>query len=91
VYILGKDNGRVDALSRRLDIAGTKEITKSTILKIYEDGSLGPSKGLRRLKMSIGIEVPEELQEAIIRQYHDDPVHGHPGVARTMEQIQRNY
>jgi transposase InsO family protein len=91
VYTPGKDNGRADALSRRSDIAGTKEITKSTILKTHEDGSLGPSKGLRRLQMSIGIEVPEELQEAIIRQHHDDPVHGHPGVARTMEQIQRNY
>jgi hypothetical protein len=61
VYILGKDNSRVDALSRWLDIAGTKEITKSTILKIYEDGSLGPLKGLWRLKMSIRIEVLEEL------------------------------
>jgi hypothetical protein len=67
VYTLGKDNSRVDALSRRLDIAGTKEITKSTILKIYEDGSLGPLKGLRRLKISIRIKVPKELQEAIIR------------------------
>jgi hypothetical protein len=66
VYTLGKDNSRADALSWRLDIAGTKEITKSTILKIYEDGSLGPSKGLWRLKISIGIEVPKELQEVII-------------------------
>jgi hypothetical protein len=41
--------------------------------------------------MSIGIKVPKELQEAIIRQHHNDPVHGHPGVARTIEQIQRNY
>jgi hypothetical protein len=87
VYTPGKDNGRADALSRRLDIAGTKEITKSTILKIHEDGSLGPSKGLRRLKISIGIKVPEELQEAIIRQHYNDPVHRHPGVARTIEQI----
>jgi hypothetical protein len=46
VYILGKDNSRADALSRWLDIARTKEITKSTILKIYEDRSLGPLKGL---------------------------------------------
>jgi hypothetical protein len=91
VYTLGKDNGRADALSRRSDIARTKEITKSTILKTHEDGSLGPLKGLQRLKMSIRIEVPEELQEAIIRQYYDDPVHGHPRVARIMEQIQRNY
>jgi transposase InsO family protein len=91
VYTPGKDNGRADALSRRSDIAGTKEITNSAILKMNADGSLGPARQLNRLIMSIGIEVPEELQESIIRQHHDDPVHGHPGVARTMEQIQRNY
>jgi hypothetical protein len=66
VYTPGKDNSRADALSRQLDIARTKEITKSTILKIYKDRSLGPLKGLQRLKISIGIKVPEELQEAII-------------------------
>jgi transposase InsO family protein len=91
VYTPGKDNGRADALSRRSDIAGTKEITKGILLQFNEDGSMGPSRRLRRLRMSIGIEVPEELQEAIIQQHHDDPVHGHPGVARTVEQIQRNY
>jgi hypothetical protein len=46
VYTPEKDNSRVDALSRWLDITGTKEITKSTILKIYKDRSLGPLKGL---------------------------------------------
>jgi hypothetical protein len=46
VYTLGKDNSRADALSRQLDIARTKEITKSIILKIYKDRSLGPLKGL---------------------------------------------
>jgi hypothetical protein len=91
VYTPEKDNGRADALSRQLDIAGTKEITKSTILKIHEDRSLGPLKGLRRLKISIGIEVPKELQEAIIRQHHNNLVHKHPKVTRTIEQIQRNY
>jgi hypothetical protein len=55
------------------------------------DGSLGPARQLNRLIMSIGIEVPEELQESIIRQHYDDPVHGHSGVARIIEQIQRNY
>jgi hypothetical protein len=61
VYTLGKDNSRVDALSQQLDIARTKEITKSTILKIYKDRSLGPLKGLQRLKISIRIKVPKEL------------------------------
>jgi transposase InsO family protein len=92
VYTPGKDNGRADALSRRSDIAGTKEIIKNSILKFNKDGSLGPSHTINNLTtMVIGLEVPEELQETIIRQHHDDPVHGHPGIARTMELIQRNY
>jgi transposase InsO family protein len=91
VYTPGKDNGRADALSRRSDIAGTKKITESTILKVQEDGSLGPANVINNLMMKVGIDVPEELQEQIIRQHHDDPVHGHPGIARTMELITRNY
>jgi hypothetical protein len=46
VYTLEKDNSRADTLSWQLDIARTKEITKSTILKIYEDKFLEPSKEL---------------------------------------------
>jgi hypothetical protein len=91
VYTPGKDNGRADALSRRSDIAGTKTINNSSILKVQEDGSLGPAKYINNLTMKIGLDVPEELQKQIIRQHHDDPVHGHPGVSRTMELIQRNY
>jgi hypothetical protein len=91
VYTPEKDNSRADALSRRSDIAETKKITKSTILKTHEDRSLEPLKGLQRLKISIRIEVPKKLQEAIIQQHHDNPVHRHPKVARTIEQIQRNY
>jgi hypothetical protein len=91
VYTPGKDNRRANALSRRHDIAGTKEIIKNTILKFNEDGSLGPAKTINNLTMSIRLEVPEELQKTIIRQHHDDPVHGHPRITRTMELIQRNY
>jgi hypothetical protein len=62
VYIPGKDNGRADALSRRLDIAGTKEIIKNLILKFNEDGSLGLSHTINNLTiMVIGLEVPKEL------------------------------
>jgi hypothetical protein len=46
VYTLEKDNSRADTLSRWLDIARTKKITKSIILKTYKDRSLGPLKGL---------------------------------------------
>jgi 16S rRNA A1518/A1519 N6-dimethyltransferase RsmA/KsgA/DIM1 with predicted DNA glycosylase/AP lyase activity len=63
VYTLEKDNSRVDALSRRTNIAGTKEITKLTILKIQEDGLLRPAKTISNLMIKIGIDVLEELQE----------------------------
>ena len=90
MYTPGKDNGRADALSRRHDIAGTKSITDTAILKVNDDGSLGPAKTLNSI-LRVTSEVPEELREAIIKQHHDDPVHGHPGITRTMELIQRNY
>ena len=35
--------------------------------------------------------IPEECIEEMIRDHHDDPMHGHPGVTRTMELIRRNY
>jgi hypothetical protein len=61
------------------------------ILKTYKDRSLEPSKGLQRLKISIRIKVPKELQEVIIQQHYNNLVYGHPRVARIIEQIQRNY
>jgi hypothetical protein len=91
VYTPGKDNSRADALSQQSDIAGTKEITNSAILKINANRSLGPARQLNQLIISIRIEVPEELQESIIQQHHNNPVHKHPEVAQTIEQIQRNY
>ena len=90
MYTLGKDNGRADALSRRHNIAGTKLITDSALLKFNKDGSLGPARMLNQI-MKIASDVPEELQEAIIQQHHNDPVHGHPSIARTIELIKQNY
>jgi transposase InsO family protein len=90
VYTPGKDNGRADALSRRYDIAGTKHKDEGTLFKQNQDGSLELAIEINNV-LTITNKVPEELQEAIIREHHDDPVHGHPGVTRTMELIQRNY
>jgi hypothetical protein len=66
MYTLGKDNGRADALSRRSDIAGTKEITKSTILKVNQDGSLGLAKTINNIMIKVGYKPPEEFKETII-------------------------
>ena len=35
--------------------------------------------------------VPEECVEEMIRDHHNNPMHGHLGVTRTMELIRRNY
>jgi transposase InsO family protein len=90
VYTPGRENGRADALSRRADLAGAKTQVDSTILRLNEDGSLGPAQQLNAM-LHITIPVPEELQEAIIQQHHDDALHGHQGIKRTIELIQRNY
>jgi hypothetical protein len=65
VYTLGKDNSRADALSRRHDIARTKEIINTAILKVNNDRTLGPTRTLNAL-LTIKNNVLEELQNAII-------------------------
>jgi hypothetical protein len=90
VYTPEKDNSRADALSRQHNIARTKEIINTAILKVNDNRSLEPAKTLNLL-MQVTSEVPKELQEAIIKQHHDNPVHGHPSITRTIELIKRNY
>jgi hypothetical protein len=65
VYTLGKDNSRADALSQRHDIAGTKEIIDTAILKVNNDRTLGLARTLNAI-LKIRNDVLEELQDAII-------------------------
>ena len=60
MYTLGKENSRADALSRRLDIIGTKEIINTIILRINKDRSLGLARTLDIL-LNIGNNILEEL------------------------------
>jgi RNase H-like domain found in reverse transcriptase/Reverse transcriptase (RNA-dependent DNA polymerase)/Integrase zinc binding domain/Chromo (CHRromatin Organisation MOdifier) domain/Integrase core domain len=49
-------------------------------------------KGADGLKRFNGLViVPKELEKEIIQRYHDDVREGHPGEARTVEKIQRNF
>ena len=103
LYTPGKDNGRADALSRRQDLMEGKDEIIAPILKQDKDGSLTASHTLYsafriyptedNLGKSNGnhIEVPEELIQTVIERHHDDPMCGHPGIAKTMELISRNY
>jgi hypothetical protein len=65
MYTPRKDNSRADTLSRRTDIAGTKEINNNAILKVNSDRLLGPIYKINAL-LIVRINVLEELQTAII-------------------------
>ena len=65
MYTSRKDNGRADALSCRHDIARTKSITDTAILKVNNNRLLELAKTLN-LILRVTSEVLEELQEAII-------------------------
>ena len=60
MYTLGKDNGKVDALSRRHDIASKKEITSIAILRVNEDRLIRLARELNLL-ITIRYPILEEL------------------------------
>ena len=60
MYILGKDNGRVDVLSWRHDIASKKEITSIAILRVNEDRLIRLARELNLL-MTVRHPILEEL------------------------------
>ena len=86
MYTSRKDNSRADALSRRHNIARTKSITDTAILKVNNNRLLGLAKTLN-LILRVTSKVLEELQEAIIKQHYNDPVHSHPSITRTIELV----
>ena len=103
-YTPGRDNGRADALSRRSDYMEGKERVQHNILKANRDGSLSANtkefnhivRVLQDTEEQFPIQhgkyqVPKDREKECIRQHHDNPEHGHPGVTKTMELIQRNF
>lgn len=90
IYTPGKDNGRADALSQRHDLMGKPTEVNAPILQANQDSSLGPAKHLCRIS-KVTIELNEEFHKAIIKDHHNDLLHGHNRVSRTIDLIQRNY
>ena len=101
-YTPGKDNGRADALSRRSDYM-VKDITNRAILRIASDGSLeGNTQEIGLTTMILEDEdeefpvshkklnIPHEQIWDCIRQHHDPPKFGHPGITNTVKAIQRS-
>ena len=65
MYILGKDNRRANALSRRSNIAGTKTVVNETLLTINPNRLIELLQQINNI-ITIKHDVLEELQEAII-------------------------
>jgi hypothetical protein len=86
VYTLEKDNSRANTLSQRYDIAGTKHKDEGTLFKQNQDRFLKLAIKINNI-LTITNKVLEELQEAIIREHHDNLVHRHPSITRTIELI----
>jgi len=86
VYTSRKDNSRADALSRRHDIARTKSITDTAILKVNNNELLRLARTLNSI-LRVTSEVLEELQEVIIKQHYNNLVHSYPSITRTIELI----
>ena len=58
-----------------------KDECEGTILQQDLDGNLIPWTQLNELSV--------QMMEEMIRNYHDNPVHGHPGISKTIDLIQR--
>ncbi len=97
LYILGKENGRADALSKRSDHIRTKESFNHSILKVNSDESLSTNKhelnAILRILRDESEEFPIEkgkLQILInkidecIKEHHDESLQGHLGVTKTL-------
>jgi len=86
MYTPRKDNSRADALSRRHNIARTKSITDTAILKVNNNRLLGLAKTLN-LILRVTSEVLEELQDVIIKQYYNNPIYSYSSITRTIKLI----
>jgi hypothetical protein len=79
-YLPGKLNSKADALSRRPDYAPDEE-DNVDIVGLPES---------RFRPVNIGSDDTERHEE-ILREHHDTPIAGHPGIERTRKSIERHY
>jgi len=103
LYTSGKENGRVDALSRRSDHIKTKESFNQSILKINNDESLSINKHELNATLRILRDESEEfliekrkLQildnkvDECIKEHHDESLQEHLEVTKTLQFLRQH-
>ena len=88
-HVRGTENVTADALSRRADYMEGLEPEPATLLKMKE-GKFEynrPEMGITAMEQ----ELSEEQKKRIISARHDDKTAGHPGIAKTIEIITRDF
>ena len=66
-----------------------REIRKNTAGRQWRNDLSKDDEGYQRFNGMIF--VPKDMEERVIRKHHDGNEYGHPGIARVMEKIQREY
>ena len=93
--LLREENGKLKInkammVSTQMDDSEIKNEIKESMERYQgRDGLSKDSEGYQRFNGMIF--VPREIEEKVIEKHHDGNEHGHPGIARTMETIQREY
>ena len=103
VYTPGKENGRTDALSRRSDHMKSKELFDHSILKVNNDGLLSASVKELNATLSIlrdndeqfpiemgKLQILDNKIDECIKEHHDGPLLGHPGVSKTLQLLRQH-
>jgi len=103
LYILGKENDKVDALSRRSDHMKTKKSFNQSILKINNDESLSINKHelnaiLRILRNESEeflikkrkLQILDNKVDKCIKEHHDESLQEHLGVIKTLQLLRQH-
>jgi len=103
LYILEKENGKVDALSRRSDHMKTKKSFNQSILKVNNDESLSINKYELNATLQILRDESEEflikkrkLQildnkvDECIKEHHDESLQEHLEVIKTLQLLRQH-
>ena len=103
IYTSEKENGKVDALSRKSDYMRNKEVFNHNVLKINNDESLSFNKWefnvmLRILRddqeqysiMKEKLQIFEKDIDKCIKEYHDESLQRHLEVTKTMQFLRQH-